>query len=72
MSQLPRSIKLKLVQPKIKCSGRDEVTCYYRGKVVFENENEKHILIKTRGYFQEIRFIEDECITEGYEDLKIV
>lgn len=27
-------VKLQLIQPNFKCSGRDDVTCRYRGRVV--------------------------------------
>lgn len=27
-------VKLQLIQPQFKCSGRDDVTCRYRGKVL--------------------------------------
>ena len=27
-------VKLELRQPLLKCSGRDDVTCYYRGRIV--------------------------------------
>lgn len=27
-------VKMRLTQPMIKCSGRDTVTCYYRGKLI--------------------------------------
>lgn len=27
-------VKLQLIQPQFKCSGREEITCFYRGKVI--------------------------------------
>lgn len=32
--QLGDKVKMKLIQPKIKCSGRDTVECFYRGKII--------------------------------------
>lgn len=32
----PKKCKLKLEQPRIMCSGREPVTCYYRGTIIAE------------------------------------
>lgn len=67
-------IKLKLVQPKIKCSGRDDVTCFYRGKIVEELPDVW--VVQFKSYNQTIKAIFDKktyiCLTENYQDLKII
>ena len=32
--KLDSKVKLKLIQPQFKCSGRDDVSCNYKGKVI--------------------------------------
>lgn len=32
--QLGSKVKLQLIQPYIKCSDRDTITCYYGGKII--------------------------------------
>lgn len=66
-----RKVKLKLVQPQIKCNGRDDVTCIYRGKVIQETEKEMFIEIKVYGIKTLIEYRKefDKCITFGFEDL---
>lgn len=32
--KLGDKVKLKLIQPQFKCSGREETTCFYRGEIV--------------------------------------
>lgn len=71
--QSTRNIKLKLEQPAIMCSGRERVTCYYRGKIVRESENYyKVITFKSHGEEVQVSFYGPRCITEGWEDLKII
>lgn len=67
-----RKVKLKLIQPKIMCSGRNAVTCTFRGKVVFEHGNFTCIKIRSHGEEKLVIFEGDTCITIGFEDLKIV
>lgn len=42
-------VKMKLIQPAIKCSGRRNVVCYYKGKVVEISNDKAFILFKQRG-----------------------
>ncbi len=42
-------VKLELKQPQFKCSGRDNVTCYYRGKIVKETKTSYLIEFKYKG-----------------------
>lgn len=66
-----RKVKFKLVQPAIKCSGRDDVTCYYRGRIIEDDRFGMSVLIKQHGqevliyYSKEVQAV----ITEGFEDL---
>jgi ribosomal protein L19 len=32
--KLGDKVKMKLVQPVIKCSGREDVTCHYKGEII--------------------------------------
>lgn len=43
--KLGDKVKLKLEQPKIKCSGRSEVNCFYRGKIIETYENSYNVVI---------------------------
>lgn len=76
MEKLPqlRSIKLKLEQPGIICSGRTKVECFYRGKVVKEDENCLIVTFKSYGQEKRVLFqkFDGMCITEDWRDLKIV
>ncbi len=69
---LLRSIKLKLEQPEIMCSGRRIAECYYRGKITFEFYNTMHVKIKSHGKEVTVCFEDGACITEGWEDLQII
>jgi hypothetical protein len=76
-NQLPkfiRKVKLKIVQPHIKCSGRDSISCYYRGKVIRETEHIMDIIIKVYNEETKISYdkTKDQCITFGFFDLKLV
>lgn len=42
-------IKLELKQPQFKCSGRDDVTCYYRGEILKEESDSYLIKFKHKG-----------------------
>ena len=68
-----RKVKLQLIQPKIKCSGRGDVTCFYNGKVIMDEPNSMIIVIKVYGKEQPILWdkINNCCITAGFTDLKI-
>jgi hypothetical protein len=65
-------VKLKLEQPYIMCAGRDKVECYYRGKVVWEMNTTKQIEFKSFGQLVKVMFVDDICITENWQDLKII
>jgi hypothetical protein len=54
------------------CAGRDKVECYYRGKIVWENNMFKYIEFKSFGQLVTVKFIGDTCITENWQDLKII
>lgn len=45
----PKKCKLKLTQPVIKCGGRDDVECYYRGLIKHEDDYTYYILFKYKG-----------------------
>lgn len=51
---LNQKVKLRLIQPKIKCAGRDDVTCHYRGKVIRINESLHEALITFKMYGVEV------------------
>lgn len=44
-----KKVELKLKQPQLKCSERDDVTCHYRGKILKEEENAYLIQFKYKG-----------------------
>lgn len=49
-------VRLQLIQPQFKCSGRDDVTCKYRGKII---NNVGHFLVVEFKY-------KGERVTEKY------
>lgn len=70
-----KSVKLKLEQPSIMCSGREKVECYYRAKIIAisrDGGSRKTIEFKSYGEKIQVIFVNDICITEGWEDLKII
>ena len=78
--QLPKSIKLKLEQPNIICSGRKRIECYYKGKIIKESPNLLLIEFKSKGdkvtlLYNKIekQFIETiNAQNVNWQDLKIV
>jgi hypothetical protein len=69
-----KSIKLKLEQPAIMCSGRKKIECFYKGKIINENIGNIDIqVIKFKSHGQDIlvTFFKGECVTEPWQDLKI-
>lgn len=72
--QKPKSskVKLKLEQPYMMCAGRDKVECYYRGKVVWEIGTTKQIEFKSFGLPVIVMFVDNICITDNWQDLKII
>lgn len=71
--KLNDKVKLELKQPPIKCSGRKDVVCHYRGKVVEIKDNKITIQIKVFGQETLVIFRKDYgvCITPDFEDLKM-
>lgn len=67
-----RKVKLCLKQPDIMCSGRSRVSCHYHGKVLCENHGYAQVLIKSRGQDQLLEFTGHECVTTGFENVKMV
>lgn len=65
-------IKFELIQPHIKCDGRSDITCYYRGKVLQEDEEKLICLIKVYGQDTLITFNkkENKVEDEEFQDLK--
>lgn len=49
LQKYPKKCKLVLVQPFIKCGGRDDVSCYYRGTILEENGDILKIQFKYKG-----------------------
>lgn len=51
MDYIGCKVKMELIQPEIKCSGRDTVSCYYKGKVIdtFDSPNMIQIKFKYKG-----------------------
>ncbi len=50
--KLGDKVKLQLIQPMIKCSGRDNITCFYRGRIIEKLEDSLLIEFK---YNREIK-----------------
>lgn len=46
---MSQKVKLVLKQPQFKCSGREDVTCHYRGKILEEHDEWYLIQIKYNG-----------------------
>jgi hypothetical protein len=69
-----RKVKLKLEQPVIKCSGRDDIECYYRGKVLSESDTRMLIEFKSFGEVVAATFNKETNRFESPQwfDLKIV
>jgi hypothetical protein len=47
--KLGDKVKLQLIQPQFKCSGREEVTCFYKGKIIDETIDKFKIEFKYKG-----------------------
>lgn len=69
-----RKVKFRLVQPAIKCSGREDVTCYYRGRVIKEDGYGMHVQIKQHGQEVTIYYDKesDRVLTDDFEDLVLL
>ena len=72
MQESFRKVKLQLIQPQIMCAGREPVTCYYRGKVITEYFDMKIVAFKSFGVEVFVQFKGEQCITEDWQDLKII
>lgn len=74
LKTIPQKCKLELIQPYIKCGGRDDVKCHYRGKIIGCGDNCFIIQFKYKGevierlyYLDGTGFHEDEL-----KDIKLV
>lgn len=69
--KLGDKVKLELKQPPIKCVGRKDVVCHYRGKVVEIHKDGWDIKIKVFGQETLVTFGNKYgfCLTPGFEDL---
>jgi hypothetical protein len=72
VSKQQKSIRLKIEQPEVMCSGRSRVKCYYKANITFEFYNMFHAKFKSHGKEVTVCFVDGLCITEGWEDLKVV
>ena len=71
--KLGSKVKLKLIQPSIKCSGRDDVAFQTRGKIIDLSEDYIKIEFKSKGELISVLFDKKgNCITYLYEDLNII
>lgn len=73
--KLDSKVKLKLIQPQFKCSGRDDVTFQTRGKIVDDSENFWEIEFKSKGKLESELFSKSTgyCTSDiQFIDLKIV
>ena len=72
--EVGQKVKMKLIQPAIKCSGRGDVSCHYRGKVVALQFG--YALIEFKQYGEVIEghydLVSKEFKEEEYKDIKIV
>lgn len=72
--KLGSKVKMSLIQPKIMCGGRDEVTCKYRGKVSKVFDKEVIISFKYKGEKIDARFDVEkmEFTSSELKDIKII
>lgn len=67
-----KKVKLELKQPQFICSGRDPVSCYYKGTIMREEEGKQLIHFKYRGeWIQEWYYNGEGFLTEDIKDIKI-
>lgn len=64
--------KLKLIQPKIICSGRKQTTCIYRGKILKELNDKKLISFKVRGKQIQAWYTKDGFLEDDLFDIKLI
>ena len=62
------------MQPLLKCSGRQDVVCYYRGFVEDVVEDVAHISFKRFGekVTEEYDLVKEEFVKEELKDIQIV
>jgi hypothetical protein len=69
-----RRVKLKLELPNIRCSGRKDVSCYYRGKVL--KETDEYMIIEFKIHGQTIKEEWDKKLNcfkpHSIQDIKLV
>ena len=73
--KLGDKVKLQLIQPQFKCSGRSNVTCFYRGKVTgYFDDNSIFIEFKYKGIKQNtiysLKF--EKFLDKEFKDIKII
>ena len=71
---LGSKVKIKLVQPNIKCIGRDDVVCFYRGKIVSEDDEYFTIRFKHKGLLKDFLYSKKYLIfvEESIKDLVLI
>ena len=71
---LGSKVKMKPEQPIFKCSGRDDVTCYYKGTVTQVFANCVRISFKYKGEYRENLYdiVNNTFVKEELKDIKIV
>lgn len=72
--QFGDKVKMKLEQPIIKCNGRSEVICFYRGKVVDIKLYHIKIEFKYKGNLVDYWYnvINNSFVEEELKDIKII
>ncbi len=65
------SVKMKVEQPRIMCAGRTPISCYYRG-IAERIGNDIYVTFKRYGRLTTVVFNKDKCITDGWQDLKLL
>lgn len=75
--KLGDKVKLQLIQPQFKCSGRDEVTCFYRGKIIAKLEDSLLIEFKYNKEIKKELYYISGSLYEGFfseelKDIKII
>lgn len=75
--KLGDKVKMKLVQPAIICSGRKEVTCYYKGTVINVDSSgkDRFVQIEFKRYGEVVDDIYDcrleTFVHDDYKDIRI-
>lgn len=73
--KLGDKVKMKLVQPAIKCSGRDDVTCHYRGTIIGVDLKDRFVQIEFKKYGESVNDIFDlqlgSFVHHDYKDIQV-